>query len=44
MADSDRLKGKVLGIVHAALWVAPIANRYTAELLPGRPSSGAAPP
>jgi len=35
MQDNDRLAGKVLGIVHAALWVAPIANRYTAELLPG---------
>lgn len=35
MADNSRLQGKVLGIVHAALWVAPIANRYTAELLPG---------
>jgi len=31
----DSLTGKTLGIVHAALWVAPIANRYTAELLPG---------
>jgi len=35
MVDSSRLQGKVLGIVHAALWVAPIANRYVAELLPG---------
>ena len=29
------LQGKTLGILHAALWVAPIANRYCAELLPG---------
>jgi len=29
------LAGKTLGILHAALWVAPIANRYCAELLPG---------
>jgi aspartate/glutamate racemase len=35
VTESDRLRGKTLGIVHAALWVAPIANRYTAELLPG---------